>query len=91
MPDQVEMVVVTLTDPTLTSYHTEIEIVMSAKHEQTFIARNGSVCLLGKFIPEDSQFKSKAIDEVLKVKRGEKVAEGKANKLSNELSARFRR
>ena len=81
MPDQGEMVVVTLTDPTLTSYHTEIEIIMSAKQEQTLIARYGCACLLGKFVPEDSQFKNKPIDEVLKVKSGENVAEGKADKL----------
>ena len=44
---------------------------------------------MGKFVPEDSQFKSKPIDEVLKVKRGENVEEGRASKLSNELAARF--
>ena len=62
---------------------------MGVKQKQTFVARNGSVCLLGRFVPEDSQFKDKPIDEVLKVKRGENVEEGKASKLSNELAARF--
>lgn len=62
---------------------------MVVKQRQAFVARNGSVCLLGKFLPEDSQLKNKSIDEVLKVKTGENVEGGKPSKLSNELAARF--
>jgi hypothetical protein len=64
-----EILVVTLAAPGLTAYHTEIQLSLPIKGRQALTAKNGSICLLGHFIPEEGQPNSNSIDEVLSIKR----------------------